>query len=43
MRMRRKKHLEERLEACGDKIIFMDRDDRNVEVKTTDSILDLKS
>ncbi|WP_028509865.1 tRNA (guanosine(46)-N7)-methyltransferase TrmB [Ruminococcus sp. NK3A76] len=43
MRMRRKKHLEERLEACGDKIIFMDRDDRNFEVKTTESILDLKS
>lgn len=43
MRMRRKKHLEERLEACGDKIIFMDRDDRNFEIKTTESILDLKS
>ena len=43
MRMRRKKHLEERLEACGNKIFFMDRDDRNFEVKTTDSILDLKA
>ena len=43
MRMRRKKHLEDRLEACGDKIFFMDREDRNFEVKTTDSILDLKA
>ena len=43
MRMRRKKHLEERLEACGNKIFFMDRDDRNFEVKTTDSILDLSA
>lgn len=29
MRMRRKKHLEERLEACGDIIISMYREDRN--------------
>ena len=43
MRMRRKKHLEERLAACGVRIIFMDRDDRNFEVKTDDSILDLKA
>ena len=43
MRMRRKKHLEDRLAACGDKIFFMDREDRNFEVKTTDSILDLKA
>ena len=41
--MRRKKHLEDRLAACGDKIFFMDREDRNFEVKTTDSILDLKA
>ena len=43
MRMRRKKHLEERLEACGDKIIFMDREDRSFAVKTSDSVLDLKA
>ena len=41
MRMRRKKHLEDRLSACGDKIIFMDREDRDFSVKTEDSILDL--
>ena len=41
--MRIKKHLEDRLAACGDKIFFMDREDRNFEVKTTDSILDLKA
>lgn len=29
MRMRRKKHLEERLEKCSDCIFFMDREDRN--------------
>lgn len=29
MRMRRKKHLEERLADCGDLIIFMDLEDRN--------------
>lgn len=29
MRMRRKKHLEERLEDCKDLIIFMDLEDRN--------------
>ena len=39
MRMRRKKHLEERLAECGDMIIYMDREDRNFEVKDTESIL----
>lgn len=29
MRMRRKKHLDERLAECGDLIIFMDLEDRN--------------
>lgn len=29
MRMRKKKHLEERLEECSDYIFFMDREDRN--------------
>lgn len=40
MRMRRKKHLEERLADCGDMIIYMDREDRNYQVKDTDNILD---
>lgn len=40
MRMRRKKHLEERLADCGDRIIYMDREDRNYEVKDTKSIID---
>ncbi len=43
MRMRRKKHLEQRLEACGDKIIFMDRENRDFSVKTSDSILNLNA
>ncbi len=42
MRMRRKKHLEERLAECGDMIIYMDREDRNYQVKDTASILDLR-
>ena len=29
MRMRRKKNLEERLAACGEMIIYLDRDDKN--------------
>ena len=29
MRMRRKKHLEERLEECSDYIFFMDREDKH--------------
>ena len=41
MRMRRKKHLEERLAECGDMIIYMDREDRNYQVKDTKDILDL--
>ena len=43
MRMRRKKHLEQRLEACGDKIFFMDRENRDFSVKTSDSILNLNA
>lgn len=43
MRMRRKKHLEQRLEACGDRIIFMDRENRDFSVKTSDSILNLNA
>ena len=40
MRMRRKKHLEERLAECGDMIIYMDREDRNYQVKDTKDMLD---
>ncbi len=41
MRMRRKSHLEERLLACGDIIIYMDREDRSFAVKDTESMLNL--
>ncbi len=34
MRMRRKKHLEERLDACGDIIISMYREDRSFQTAT---------
>ena len=40
MRMRRKKNLEERLAACGDYIIYMDREDRNFSVKDEAGIFD---
>lgn len=43
MRMRRKKHLEERLAECGDMIIYMDREDRNYQVKDTEHIIDCKA
>ena len=43
MRMRRKKHLEERLAECGDMIIYMDREDRNYEFKDTENIIDCKA
>ncbi len=42
MRMRRKKHLEERLAECGDMILYMDREDRNFQIKDTENILDLE-
>ena len=42
MRMRRKKHLEERLAACGDMIIFMDRENRDYSFKDTESMLDMR-
>ena len=42
MRMRRKKNLEQRLEACSGKIIFMDREDRNYQIKDTDNLIDFK-
>jgi len=43
MRMRRKRRLEERLEACRDIVIFMDREDRNFSVKDTKNLIDFKS
>ena len=43
MRMRRKKHLEERLAQCGDYIIYMDREDRNYQIKDTENILDYET
>lgn len=42
MRMRRKKHLEERLSDCGNYIIYMDREDRNYQIKDTENLLDYK-
>lgn len=42
MRMRRKKHLEERLADCGERIIYMDREDRNYQIKDTEHLLDYK-
>ncbi len=41
MRMRRKNNLEQRLEKCGDRIIYMDREDRNFQAIDTSSLLDL--
>lgn len=41
MRMRRKNHLEERLAACGDMIIYMDRDNRDFSYKDGKSMLDI--
>ena len=40
MRMRRKKHLEDRLAACGDMIIYMDRDDRDYRIKDSEHMID---
>ena len=42
MRMRRKKNLEQRLENCAEKIIFMDREDRNYQVKDTENLINYK-
>ena len=39
--MRRKKHLEERLAACGDMVIYMDRENRDYSFKDTENMLDL--
>lgn len=43
MRMRRKRNLDARLQACGDKILYMDRDEKNFQVKDTASLLDYKA
>lgn len=38
MRMRRKKNLEGRLSDCGDYILYMNREDKNYNVKDTENI-----
>ena len=40
MRMRRKSNLEERLAACGDKILYLDRDVLDFSVKDDRDLLD---
>lgn len=42
MRMRRKKNLEERLVRCGDRIIYMDREDKNFSVKDTKDLFEFE-
>lgn len=41
MRMRRKKNLEERLAACGEYLIFLDRDNKDYSHKEEKHLLDL--
>ncbi len=41
MRMRRKKNLEQRLADCGNKIIYMDREDRSFQAIDTTEVLNL--
>ena len=44
MRMRKKKHLEERLEQCSDYIFFMDRENRNFQTSVLKKeYIDIKS
>ena len=43
MRMRKKKNLDQRLENCGQRIIFMDRKDRNYQVKDTENLINYKT
>ena len=38
MRMRRKKNLEARLEACGDYILYLDRDEKNFQDKAVERV-----
>ena len=40
MRMRRKKNLEARLEACGDYILYLDRDEKNFQDKSNKQLID---
>lgn len=40
MRMHRKKNLEARLEACGEEIIYLDRDNKNFSDKSAKQLLD---
>ena len=42
MRMRHKKNLESRLEACGHRIIFLDRETRDLSDKSEKHIIDLE-
>lgn len=42
MRMRRKKHLEERLTDCGEYIIYMDREEKNYQIINSDTIINYK-
>lgn len=42
MRMRRKKNLEARLEACGDYIIYLDREEKNFQDKSNKAIIDFE-
>ena len=41
MRMRRKNNLEERLAACGDKILYLDRDVLDFSFKDDRDLLDI--
>lgn len=43
MRMRRKRNLDARLQACGERIIYMDRDVKNFQDKSEKTLLDYKS
>ena len=42
MRMRRKKNLEARLEACGDYILYLDRDEKNFQDKSNKHLIDFE-
>jgi tRNA (guanine-N7-)-methyltransferase len=43
MRMRRKRNLDARLEGCGDRIIYMDRDQKNFQDKSEKTLIDYKA
>ena len=42
MRMRRKKNLEARLEARGDYILYLDRDEKNFQDKSNKQLIDFE-